>query len=232
MTRPNRRRVVTSLPIIILAILLAIVFMQKCEPRNEAGKMTPGTNNVKITPEEAEDVLNRVFCYCTINDIDELLTIAEDHRGGSDSPRYMVTVGGQECLSGYYDKQADIAYQSSIFAPDSFTAFIGWSRDYYLQDGIFTYDINSLNSDLYFNKPIIWRIHKPQLFKDAQHSPTFIRYIDRHDFWDRDSTLWVREVMVTQPHIDNSVSFEDYAAILDIDLSQFIYIDIGGGNSE
>ena len=45
MTRPNRRRVVTSLPIIILAILLAIVFMQKCEPRNEAGKMTPGTNN-------------------------------------------------------------------------------------------------------------------------------------------------------------------------------------------
>jgi len=207
----------------------------------------------KPTPEIAEEVFNDVFCYCTVEVIEEMYTIAAQHDSKSSSPA-LESVGGQECLSGYYDRQADIVYQSSIFSrnnfhdpnPNPLGDINGRTnqyqyRDFYLKDGVYTYDMYNLDSDKYYAKPIIWRIHNPQLYTDVNDTNhyndisgkpgySFIRYNDRSKSWTwsaSDNTI-KRAIMVTKPSINNDIPFEAYAETIGIDLTQFIFIDIGG----
>lgn len=215
-------------------------------PRNSEKKVIPEVD-LEQKKREAEQVINEVFCYCSLEDIQAAFAIAAEHNTKSNSP-IIETVGAQECLAGFYDHQKDIAYQSSIFTRDNFhdpkydiDGRINkyQYRDFYLKNGVVTYNLYNLDSEQYYNKPIIWRIHHPSLYDDVsdtnyyndvsgQPDYAFIRYDDRSLSWGwtANEVKFKLAVMVQTPISDCNMTLEECAEITGIDLSKFIFIDI------
>ncbi len=248
--RKHKRRLLWAFIILLLLFsgkLMIATIMPNDQPEQKQ-KNNPQPQKTEIKIAEAERVFQDVFCYCTTEDMIEAQRIASEHTLQIDSP-IIETVGGQECLSGFYDQQKDIAYMSSIFSRDNFHDANGGDingradqyqlRDFYLKNGVVTFDLYTLDSPEYYGHPIIWRINGPELVNDVsdtnnysdisgQPGYSFMRIDDRSLSW-----YWAareqknkKAIMVQRPSDDYSSSFEEYAEILGIDLSQFVFIDI------
>lgn len=203
---------------------------------------TPKVDNPANFPDkiEAELAMQEVFCYCSVEDLAKIEAIAAEQTKSVSFGD--VTVGGMECGSGYYDQVNNIAYVSVIYSQNMFLNDEYLYRDFELNRGINRFDIFSLATPEYYNKPIIFRIHSPKIFTNAsktsnygnlsgQEGYSFIRYTDVRlgiKWKDRELSSSY-DLMVLRPaRLENygKIPFEEYAKLLDIDLSQFIFIDI------
>lgn len=210
-------------------------------PRNSEKKVIPEVD-LEQKKIEAKQIMSDVFCYCAVEDISHYQEIAKQQAQESGHARQ---VGGMECLNGYYDEIQDIAYVSGIFTREMFydippydyrKSFSYYYRDFYLKNRIHRFDFYSLNKPEFYKQPVVFRIYKPEIYNHSyepliKKGYRYIKYTNINrcpGYYDTEQTE-KRMVMIDRPtNFDDygKIPFEEYAEIVNIDLSKVVFIDI------